>query len=226
MDNLQEFYLLFYDYDVDYREGSAGLPDLIYSVCLDKIPVAIAEYLAIQFETALGDLTGYRDDYVSAAKGFHDFHEAVFVIRPSQSFDESVKFLCARAMERLERDSKSDAPHRVVTFMQTVAQVARNYREKFLPSTVAERGGRDKIPRDDGQSEELPYLEKRNKRIYELACDIENYPQWDDVAATINKEFTEYEISKDAVEAAAKQYAIEHKLPPIPKRKPGKPRIN
>ena len=64
---------------------------------------------------------------------------------------------------------------------------------------------------------------KRDARLYELACDPENYPNWADVLAVIDKEFSGHQIEKDAANAAAKRYAEKHNLPPPPSRKPGRP---
>jgi hypothetical protein len=74
---------------------------------------------------------------------------------------------------------------------------------------------------NDGRSKTLRY-EERDKRIYELACDIEEYPWWDDVVDTINREFSEYLIDKAAAQDAAKRYAERYKLPKYPRRKPGR----
>jgi hypothetical protein len=218
MDNLQEYFLLFYDYDVEHREGvGAGLPDLIYSVCLGKIPIPVTEYLALEYGTALFDHTGYREDYFSSAKGFHDSRQPTFIIRSSLTFGKTEEFLCARAMERFERDSKSDAPHKVVTFMQTVFRTAEIYTEKFLLSETAEN---DDLPKPSPN-------EERNAKLYKLACDTENYPYWDDVVAAIREEYPDdYPIDKPAVQDAVKCYAKKHKKTSPPRRKPGRPKSN
>jgi len=83
-------------------------------------------------------------------------------------------------------------------------------------------GTEPQIPHQRAKKPKQLPNEERDAKLYELACDIQNYPLWNDVVAIINTEFPDYELGKDGAQAAAKSYAKRHKKDMPPKRKPGR----
>lgn len=131
-----EYYLLYYDLKLDERTG-AEAPDLIYAVSLGDISDEIAEFFAIECRTSLINQSTYQHEYPSTAKAGNS---PVYVIRPDLSLNESTTFLCARAVARFERESKSNPHDEVIIFMREIAQVAEEYGKRFLPTTALVSG--------------------------------------------------------------------------------------
>ncbi len=126
-----EYYLLYYDLERNERTGDES-PDLIYAVCLGDISDETAEFFACEYVTTLGNQTGIIREYAPSVEAGN---EPLYVIRPSLSFDESMKFLCARAAARFDMDSRSNPLGDSVAFMQKIAQTAKEYKDRFpLPS--------------------------------------------------------------------------------------------
>jgi len=137
MEDVHEYYLLCYGVEPCESTGRES-PDLIYSACLGNLPDIIAECFALEYKIAYGNQSTLIYNY-SVDKRFDEtfpnkgFSRPILVIRPSLSFDDSMAFLCAKAMDRFDRESKSDTPNGVIEFMQQITQIVDNYKKKFLP---------------------------------------------------------------------------------------------
>ena len=97
-------------------------------------------------------------------------------------------------------------------FELRVIELFKKLEKRTCPSIPPDRHTREDNGGNNGEALKALQEDERDKRLYELACDKQKYPAWDDVITAYNEEFSDHQIDISTVQETAKCYAKKKRL--------------